>query len=896
MIFSSGTHRSRCVIFGVALTLGAGSNVYAQSNSTVPESSNNETDEIIVVRGRLPIADSEAAAYNRQRNADQLINVVASDSIGRLPDQNVASALSRLPGVSVERDQGQERYVNLRGAPNKWTTISFNGLNVVSPEGRQSRFDTIPNAIVSSIESVKAVTADMPAESIAGNINIITRNAFDYNRLRVGGEAAVGVLELGGGEQYNLAGTVSNTFRDGTIGVLVSGSFYKRQQVTDNIEGRFERVPAEVGPIWSRQSDYRVYHLERANKGLTGRIDWRPTDNDALFVSSIFTEFTDDEVRDRYIFDFDEEDTPNSCYAQTSSPCNNTPVAGTVFGSEINATFNTNQYRENIFTNTLGGDHVVKEWDVAWRLGYTHTVDELIAPARYNFLSPSDSALRPTVAYDYADPDFPTSFLFETVAVGDGTFAPGAPIDVISPDLLELNRIQFFDEVDRTQAYLAKVDLERDLEFAGTPVRFKTGFSLDRRIKKGDRAEVIVNQASLEAAGLSVPTVDDIWTDNEWDGEFPNQFTVPLFGSETAVDLFNSYVAAGAGVRAAGVSEQNFFRVQEDIYAAYISATVDHSWGNVIYGLRAEHSEHEGSALAQVGGRFEPVQSGDDRLDFFPSVHVNYDLSENKKIRLSLNSGLSRPDFDELAPNFSIDDDASNGIVSGGNPDADPEKTYGIDLYYEHYLEPLGIFSVGGFYKVIEDPLIDVSTTFGRTDFDDPEAGFTPSDFQFETVGNGEGGFYAGVELAYAQQFAFLPDWGLPQWTEGFGVNANLTLVDSEIELDDGRKVPLFGSSDLTYNTSAYWERNDLSLRVNWQWRTRWLDAVGEEAELDRYWAQLGRLSFGARYQLNDRMEWFVDANNLTDQVGRRIQGNRGRVFEIEGFGRRYLTGLRFTY
>ncbi|MEM9233370.1 MAG: TonB-dependent receptor, partial [Pseudomonadota bacterium] len=324
-------------------------------------------------------------------------------------------------------------------------------------------------------------------------------------------------------------------------------------------------------------------------------------------------------------------------------------------------------------------------------------------------------------------------------------------------------------------------------------------------------------------------------------------------------------------------------------------ATVDYEWGNVIYGIRAEHSSYDGEALARIGaGPFLPVQSESDYLDFFPSVHVNYDLSDDRKLRVSFNSGIARPDFDELAPNFFIDDDASDGIVTGGNPDAKPERTYGVDVYYEHYLEPLGLFSVGGFYKTIQDPLLQVSTTFGRTDFD--EVGFARSDYQFETIGNGEQGHYAGLEFVYAHQLAFLPDWGLPAWTEGFGVNANLTLVDSEIELDDGRKVPLFGSSDLTYNTSAYWERDDLSLRVNWQWRTRWLDAVGSDPEFDRYWAELGRLSFGARYQVNDRVEWFFDANNLTDQVGRRIRGDRSRVFEIEGFGRRYLTGVRFTY
>ncbi|MCI5045634.1 MAG: TonB-dependent receptor [Aquisalinus sp.] len=875
------------------------SSLSAQTDTEDNSGTIEYSEDTIIVTGRLPIAESEAAAYKRQKNADQLINVVASDAIGRLPDQNVASALSRLPGVSVERDQGQERYVNLRGAPNKWTTISFNGLNVVSPEGRQSRFDTIPNAIVSSIEAVKAITADMPAESIAGNINIITRDPFDYNRLRVSGELAGGYLELGDGPQYNVAGTISNTFRDNTIGVLVSGSFYKREQITDNIEGRFERAAEAAGTagedlIWSRQSDYRVYHLERANKGVTGRIDWRPVDEHRLFVSSIFTEFTDDEVRDRYIFDFDSN-TPNNCYAQVGPPCNNTPVAGTVFGARIDATFNTNLYRENILTNTVGGDHALSEWDIGWRLGFTHTVDELIAPARYNFVSPDDPTLRPTVAYDYTDSDFPTSFLLETVPVGDGTFTAGAPIDVLGPQHFQLNRIQFFDEVDRTQAYLAKVNMSRELDVGGVPVQVKTGLSYDRRIKKGDRSETIINQASLNAAGLDIPVIGDILTDNEWDGTFPIQFIVPLFSSETAVGLHNDLANAGGSIIPAGVQERNFFRVQEDIIAGYISATADHDWGNVIYGVRAEYSEHEGTALAQIGsGPFTPVESGESRVDFFPSVHVNYDIDEDRKVRLSFNSGLARPDFDELAPNFLIDDDASNGTVIGGNPDAKPEKTYGVDLYYEHYLEPLGIFSVGGFYKTIQDPLVQVSTTFGRTDFDEP--GFTRSDYLFETVGNGEDGHYAGLEIAYAQQFDFLPEWGLPDWSEGFGVNANVTLVDSEIELDDGRKVPLFGASDLTYNTSGYWEYENVSMRLNWQWRTRWLDAVGSDEDLDRYWAQLGRLSFGARYQVNDRYEWFFDANNLTDQVGRRINGNSGRVFEIEGFGPRYLTGIRFTY
>ena len=78
--------------------------------------------DAIVVTGSRPIAESEAAALQVQKNSDSIVSVVSSDAAGRLPDQNIAQATGRLPGVAVERDQGQARYISIRGAPNYWTT------------------------------------------------------------------------------------------------------------------------------------------------------------------------------------------------------------------------------------------------------------------------------------------------------------------------------------------------------------------------------------------------------------------------------------------------------------------------------------------------------------------------------------------------------------------------------------------------------------------------------------------------------------------------------------------------------------------------------------------------------------------------------------------------------
>jgi TonB-dependent receptor len=150
----------------------------AQSAAEAP----GTVDEVVIT-GR-PIAESQAAALQIQKESPSLVSVIAADAVGRLPDQNIAFAIGRLPGVAVQRDQGQARYVNLRGSKINWTTISFDGLTIVSPEGRDSRLDNIPSALASQIIVTKAVTPDMPGETIAGNVDVKTRSAFVADRVQ----------------------------------------------------------------------------------------------------------------------------------------------------------------------------------------------------------------------------------------------------------------------------------------------------------------------------------------------------------------------------------------------------------------------------------------------------------------------------------------------------------------------------------------------------------------------------------------------------------------------------------------------------------------------------------------------------------------------------------------
>ena len=309
-------------------------------------------EEAIVVTGSRPIAESEAAALQVQKNSDSLVTVLSADSAGRLPDQNIAQATARLPGVAVERDQGQARYISLRGAPNYWTTLSFDGINVVSPEGRDSRFDSIPSALAAQVIVSKAVTPDMPGETISGNVNIITRSAVDYDGLRISGKLGGGKVELGDREEYDGSLTLSNVFDTnvGEIGVLVSGSYYQRNMITDNFEIDWEQVSQDRRPgfesrFWARETENKLYRLTRKNWSVSGRLDFRPDADNTISLRSLYTIFLDDEARDNYIFDLDDRqgdlvaNTAACSSPPTSSPTTtgyadvcvgNTPFAGAV--------------------------------------------------------------------------------------------------------------------------------------------------------------------------------------------------------------------------------------------------------------------------------------------------------------------------------------------------------------------------------------------------------------------------------------------------------------------------------------------------------------------------------------------------------------------------------------
>lgn len=902
--------------------LFAGAALATLAFATGAWSQDSEVTEVVVT-GR-PIADSEAAAIAIQQASPSLVSVVSADSVGRLPDQNIAFAVGRLPGVAIQRDQGQARYVNLRGARIDWTTLSFDGLSVVSPEGRASRFDNIPSALASQIIVEKAVTPNMPGDTVAGNINIVTQSALARTGLHMAGKAGIGYVALGGGEEVDLSLLVSNTFMDDRLGVLLQASKYHRNMVTDNWEtdpwqtagnGRDRRTGAE-DRRWAREFENKLYRLTRGNIGATAKVEYEFDADNTVFASSIYTEYTDEELRNNYIFRFDNgsvntptTDCPATPAPQTTSGfadiCINTPDKGTVYGTQITANFNSLETREYNWTNTIGGDHLWNDWGISWRLNYTQTEDGQDAPARSNFASPSDIAQRPTVDYDFTNDDSHIVALYSTVVTG-GVRSKGPrqfSIDAF-PLVPTGTAISTTAAGEPTFAYTGKFDITRDTEFLGGPFSVGFGGLYSTRTKKRNEVTLGATAAQLTAAGVNF-TYDLIRNTKPYMGGEALGYEFNYFSKSALDDFAADLERRGVLVRLNTVG--NYYRTQEEILAAYAMGRMDRAWGNVVFGARVERTENNAQAFS--GTNLIKVSS--DETLVFPSAHINWDVRPDMKLRLGVTTGASRPDYDDLRPNFSFNDAA--GTISGGNPDAKSEKAVGIDLYYEWYLQPRGIFSAGIYHKQLSDVLFTQADVFGRDILN--SGGVDRSGYTLTTLRNGGDGYITGVELAYSQPFdSYIAALNPPawlEWTTGFGFQGNINLNDSEVTVPavggvPERKIPLPGSSDLVYNVSLYYEKYGLSARLAYQFRTEWGQSVGEYQVLngkvvpvtngDVYWDDDEELDLSIRYSFNDNTEWFFDAANLTNDAGVRYGAAPTNPIENENFGRRYMMGVRFNF
>jgi hypothetical protein len=227
----------------LALVLASAPSAQAQDQAAAV----SEVEELVVTA--TPIRDSIAKSLEAQRVADNIVSVVAADAIGRFPDQTAAAALSRLPATGVQRDQGQERYIQVRGAPARWTNVAFDGVNVLGAEDRIFRFDSVPASVISQLELNKTLTPDMPGEALAGRVNILTFSPLSQQGFHVNADIGRGYVDLGD-DVESYGGRVS--WSNDTFGIVLGASKFSFIQETDASRSTASR--GTPGPSTARSS------------------------------------------------------------------------------------------------------------------------------------------------------------------------------------------------------------------------------------------------------------------------------------------------------------------------------------------------------------------------------------------------------------------------------------------------------------------------------------------------------------------------------------------------------------------------------------------------------------------------------------------------------------------
>ncbi|WP_374574353.1 TonB-dependent receptor [Phenylobacterium sp.] len=846
---------------------------------TLSEAGGDNVSEVVVTA--RPIVASQAAAIAQQRAADNIVSVVAADAIGRFPDQSAAAALSRVPGVAIERDQGQERYVQLRGAPERWTVVAVDGMNVLGAEERIFRFDSVPAVVIQTLEVNKTLTPEQPAEALAGRINIVTASPFDRKGFHVSGDAGYGEMALGGGPQRQFSGRVS--WSGEHFGVTAALAHYRRNQTTDNRE-----------VTWNRDGDmntaddfsFRSYSLERENNAGQLRVEYRPDRGGRIFFDSLYSEFIDREQRNQYDFQLSR--------ALTQSPANRGPDSGYVDGAGYTATWEYGRYYDDTFTNTLGGDHPdVMGFDVSWRLNYTHTDAGMNLPLiQQNFLSGSG---RLSLVYSNLSSGIPNLQLYTSVPNASGVFSRGVALDalpqtgsvadVFIPIVTETN----------TDSWTGQVDVARNWTSFGAEAEFKAGVKVDRRKADGNTfsglpgATPILN-ALAPQLGLTWSVTPRI-TSGQWRSDFQRGWAVyevdNIGLAEDLNALMKAAQAAGLYDPSKNVQPQDLFSVDEDIYAGYAQNKWRSGRWEVLAGLRVESVKVKSTGVLADGVNLTPLTVDKDYTDLFPSVHVNYDVTDDIKARVALIRGVARPSFGEIRTSVSINDVSET--ISGGNPNLEPERAWGLDAALEWYLPGAGLASISAFYRKVDDVIFDATTKVRDDSYD--ANGYDRTGYNFTTTLNGSDGKMGGVEIAYLQQWRFLP---AP--LDGFGFQGNVTFLDGDFKTPDGTKSKYPGLSNTIVNASIFYENYGLSARLSYQWRDAWLDEPSVDATDETYWAANEQLDLSLRYQVRDGLTLYFDANNLTDELGQRYQGRTSRPIETEGVGRRYMAGVRFNF
>ena len=749
----------------------------------------SQNDQVIVTAER---ASGEAEEVNRQRTADNILQVLTNEVITSLPNANIADAVGRLPSVTLERDEGEGKYVQVRGTEPRLTNATIDGINVPSPESgvRQIKFDAIPSDIVESVEINKTLQANMDADGIGGSVNLVTKTATERPTIALFGLGGISPI-LGGRNNYQTTATVGKRFgASKKFGALIGFSYDYEGRGIDDVEPVPDQLllPGGATQRYFDEMDIREYQYYRSRYGVAGSTDYQLGQGSNIYLRGLFSDFHN--FGNRWVYSIFD----NSGLNLLNAPSPSAPS----FNNSIR------RPRYIIENMVLGGKHVLASTWFSWDVSGSFASENDNGYGGGSFGVPNPSTYTSPCTYD-------------PVATGNSLrplWSSACYAEAYNPKLMYLNDVNISrGKTAQTNIQVAGAMGKRyhigshlsTIEIGG---KFRNGHKYDHSYADDYAVPTDSNGNYTNLIPFSMfPST--FHYSNYYGGTYPQGPFADYYKTQAYVFANPTQFTFTTG--AAGAP--NFYSYVEQVSAGYVMNTIDFSKFRFIVGVRVE-----GTNLDTLGwdsnANAQTFKGGGDYINVLPSASLRYALTSDTDFRLVYSRGLSRPNPQDIAQPFSITAPAGGGkgSIGYGNPGLKAETANNYDLLFEHYMNPFGAIQGGVFYKWLSNPIVD--TSHDVQNFTPPPPYNTASyqgDYTISQPLNAGSAHLFGFEIAYLQHFSSLP--GL---LSGFGLSANYGYtVSGTGGLPDRSDHPhLVRQAPNTWNISPTFDKGRFSYRL----------------------------------------------------------------------------------
>ena len=834
-------------------------------------------DEVLITGFGL---SGQSRALNTQKNKQNITNIVSTDQVGKFPDANIGDAIKRIPGITMQMDQGEARNVIVRGLSPQLNSVTLNGSRIPSAESdnRNVQMDLIPSDMIQTIEVNKAATPDMDADALGGSINLITKTSPQGFRLSA--TAGSGINFISDKRILNGSFLVGDRSKNDKFGWVVAASINDNDFGSHNVEAEWtdefeynagdedNLVEVDVNP-YANVFEIREYKVQRIRRSFSVNFDYKLDDNNTIFFKSIYN--WRDDRENRYRLEHEILDGEDIGIGDFSVDANGNLTSFLIEakrqskgGIDSDRNQNTRLEDQRMQNYSLSGEHLFGDVQLDWMTSLSKASEERLNERYLEY----ESEYGITFNNNEDKPLY-------TPLSGEGSFE-----DFELGELTEEN--QYTEEKDFNLFVNARIPLSI---IEGNEGFLKIGAKtrIKNKNRDNDFTEYSDETDALEFLGM-------VTTRDYSDSDFlaGDQYQIGNFASAEflgSLDLYNTDLFEGEDLPEEYVTGN--FDVNENVYAGYamLNQNITNKF-SILAGVRLEHTsiESEGSELVfDTEGDIFGINNVKDKNSYtnvLPGLHLKYNITNNTILRFAWTNTLARPNYVDLVPYREISNEDEEIYL--GNSELNPTTSMNFDIMAEHYFKSVGIISGGVFYKDIKDFVYIFQS--------EDENGYEV----YQPL-NGDDASVLGAEFSFQRRLDFLPGFA-----KNFSIYLNYTHLTSStdgIRNEDGEErvdLDLPQTSPNMYNASLGYASKKFSLRLSSNYSDSYIDEIGGNAFEDRYYDEQFFLDFNANIALSNSLSMYINLNNITNQPLRYYQGVKGRTMQMEYYEKRLTIGLKY--